>query len=104
MMTRELILVVDDDEDLAPIICEAIAEGGHRPRHARNGREGLIPGSSEDGSGDLDVVTFRARFGGSPAAPRLRPLQTCRVFKELMKPTSGFEPLTYGLRNRCSTD
>lgn len=35
------ILVVDDEESVASLICDALAEEGHRARAARNGREAL---------------------------------------------------------------
>ena len=41
-MTDRRILIVEDDEDLAPILSEALSEEGYCVEVARNGAEGLV--------------------------------------------------------------
>jgi DNA-binding response OmpR family regulator len=40
-VTGRRILIVEDDEDLAPILAEALSDEGYRVETARNGLEGL---------------------------------------------------------------
>jgi CheY-like chemotaxis protein len=46
-MTDRRILIIEDDEELAPILSEALSEEGYRVEVARNGEEGLAAAQRE---------------------------------------------------------
>lgn len=46
-MTDRWILIIEDDEELAPILSEALSEEGYRVEVARNGEEGLAAARRE---------------------------------------------------------
>jgi CheY-like chemotaxis protein len=46
-MTDRRVLIIEDDEDLAPVLSEALSEKGYRVEVARNGEEGLAAAHRE---------------------------------------------------------
>ena len=65
------VLVIEDDADVAIYIVKALAEAGHNPSHADNGKDGLVMATTEN----FDVLVVDRMLPGPDGLTIIRTLR-----------------------------
>jgi two-component system OmpR family response regulator len=65
------VLVIEDDADVATYIVKALAEAGHNPSHADNGKDGLVMATTEN----FDVLVVDRMLPGPDGLTIIRTLR-----------------------------